>query len=192
MMKKLTTITAAAIIAFNALALISQPATAQEAPTARVIVVDFQRVTQDSLVGKDIAAQMESSQVDLENRIQEANAQLQQEKEQLERQRSVMAEQAFAESAQQFNQKQQRVQSEMQQMAQQSRRALQQAQVQVERALRPIVRETMEKYDANMVLDKSIVWHHASGFDVTTEVIEKLDEKMPSYDVQLPDLSQVQ
>ena len=39
----------------------SQVALAQQVPTAVILVIDFQRVTQESLVGKDVAAQMEST-----------------------------------------------------------------------------------------------------------------------------------
>ncbi|GEQ96832.1 hypothetical protein JCM17844_04690 [Iodidimonas gelatinilytica] len=159
---------------------------AQSVPNSKIIVVDFDRVSRESLVGKDIAAQTQSFRVDLEGRARAVQQELSTEEEELAKQRSIISQDAFNERVRAFQQKAQQRQAELQQIDRQSGQAMQQANLEVQRSLRPIVREIMEAKGANMVLDKALVSHHASGLDVTTEVIEKLDETMPSFDVSLP------
>lgn len=165
-------------------------AQAQSVPNSKIIVVDFDRVSRESLVGKDIAAQTQSFRVDLEGRARSVQASLTEEEEELKKQRSIISQDAFNERVRAFQQKAQRSQAELQQIDRQSGQAMQQANLEVQRALRPIVREVMEAKGANMVIDKALVSHHAAGLDVTTEVIEKLDQVMPGFDVSLPDASQ--
>ncbi len=166
-------------------------AQAQSVPNSKIIVVDFDRVSRESLVGKDIAAQTQSFRVDLENSARSIQSNLADEEEELKKQRSIISQEAFNERVRAFQQKAQRRQAELQQIDRQSGQAMQQANLEVQRALRPIVREVMETKGANMVIDKALVSHHVSGLDVTTEVIEKLDKVMPSFDVSLPDATKV-
>ena len=161
-------------------------AVAQETPPARIIVIDYQRVSNESLVGQDIAGQMESNRVDLEKRVQSLNDDLTGEEENLRAQRNIMSQEAFEERLRAFQQKQQGARAELNQLTQASRRAIQQANIEVQRSLRPIVKQIMDEKGATLVLDKNIVAQHASGLDVTTEVIERLDQAMPSFEVALP------
>lgn len=162
---------------------------AQSTPNAKIIVVDFDRVSRESLVGKDIAAQMESNRVDIESLARSVQQQLSNEEEELKKQRSIISQDAFNERVRSFQQKAQGEQNRLQEIAQQARTAMQQANLEVQRVLRPIVKEVMEAKGANIVIDKALVSTHAAGLDVTTEVIEKIDAAMPSYKVGLPDVS---
>ncbi len=175
---------------FAALAFVSaafsNPGLAQQAPPAVIVVVDFNRVTNESAVGRDVSAQMETNRIDLEARALDLNDQLNREQEELNRQRSVIAPEAFEERVRAFTQKQQVARQEIQEKTQQRQVALQQAQLEIQRVLRPIVKDVMEKHGATLVLDKNIVQHHIAGLDVTTEVVEQLDANLPSFKVTLP------
>ncbi len=159
-------------------------------PTARIILVDFDRISRESLVGKDIAAQMESHRVDLEKKARAIQQELKAEEEELKKQRNIISPEAFQERVRALQRKAQTRQAEINGLGQQARRAMQQAQLEVQRVLRPIVKKIMDERGANMVLDKALVSQHAAGLDVTTEVIERLDQAMPSFDVQLPKIRQ--
>lgn len=175
---------------FTALCLALGVVTAAQAqtPNAKILIVDFDRVSRESLVGQDISAQMESNRVDLESHAREIQQQLGAEQQELQQQRSIVSDEAFQQRLQQFQQRAQQQQSQLQTLTQQARQAMQQANLEVQRALRPIVRQVMEEKGANVVLDKALVSQHASGLDVTTEVIERLNEAMSDYDVNLPDI----
>ncbi len=161
-------------------------AQAKSVPAAHIILVDFDRVSRESLVGKDIAAQMESHRVDLEKKARAIQDELKKEEQEITKQRNIISPEAFQERVRAFQQKARQKQAELQDLQQQARRAMQQAQLEVQRVLRPIVKQVMDAHGANMVLDKALVSQHAAGLDVTTEVIEKLDQAMPSFQVQLP------
>jgi len=159
-----------------------------QTPNAQIVIVDFDRVSRESLVGQDISAQMESNRVDLESHARNIQQQLGAEQQELQQQRSIISDEAFQQRLQQFQQRAQQQQAQLQNLTQQARQAMQQANLEVQRALRPIVRQVMEEKGANIVLDKALVSQHASGLDVTTEVIERLNEALSEYDVNLPDI----
>lgn len=169
--------------------LLSAVALAQSTPNAKIIVIDFDRVSRESLVGKDIASQMESNRVDIENLARTVQQQLTAEEEELKKQRSIISQDAFNERVRTFQQKAQNEQNRLQEIAQQARTAMQQANLEVQRVLRPIVKDVMDAKGANLVIDKALVSTHAAGLDVTTEVVEKVDAAMPSYKVGLPDVA---
>ena len=56
----------------------------------------------------------------------------------------------------------------------------------MEQALGPILQEVVKERGANLVLDKqAVVFANNGAFDITREVIAKLDQKMPTYKVSL-------
>lgn len=168
------------------MALAAGSAQAQDTPVARILVVDFQRVNQDSLVGQDISAQMQSFRVDMEGRQRELQDALRSKVEELQAQRNMLSEEVLQQRVQGIQQEEQAANQEVRDLMNRGQNAMQQARLEVRRVLRPIIKGIMEERDATMVLDKNIVSQHASGLDVTTVVIERLDEEMESYDVQLP------
>ncbi len=61
-----------------------------------------------------------------------------------------------------------------------------QARQAMEQALGPIVQEVVKERGANIVVDKqAVVFATASGFDITQDVINRLNEKMPTFKVNL-------
>ncbi|MFQ5346385.1 MAG: OmpH family outer membrane protein [Rhodothalassiaceae bacterium] len=167
-------------------------AQAQSTPVAKILVVDFDRVSRESLVGKDISAQFESNRLSLEQQAREVQQALSQEQSDLEQQRSIISQDAFQERVRAFQQKAQQKQNQLKQLTNQARQSMQQANLEVQRVLRPIVKNLMEEKGANFVLDKALVAQHAGGLDITTEVIERLDQAMPTYKVNLPDPNSLQ
>jgi len=178
------------LLAFVMLATaVTAAATVQaQTPNAKILVVDFGRISEESLVGQDISAQMESNRVDLENYARQIQQQLGAEQQELQQQRSIISQEAFQQRLQEFQQRAQQQQGALQQLSQQAGQAMQQANVQVQRTLRPIVRDIMNEQGANLVLDKALVSQHASGLDVTTEVIERLNDELSAYEVNLPSI----
>lgn len=185
MMNTLTRFAVAIAVLIAGAVAFSQASLAQQVPTAVILVIDFQRVTQESLVGKDVAAQMESNRVELENRVRQLEEELRTQEEEIVKQKSIISPDAYEQRVRDFQVKAQTARQELQQKQQARQRAVQQANVEIQRSLRPIVRSIMEGRGATMVLDKNFVADHISGLDVTTEVIEQLDQAMPSFQVSL-------
>ena len=75
----------------------------------------------------------------------------------------------------------------MQEKQQGRQAAVEQANAEMENALRPIVRQIMTERGANLALDKNVVFDQLDGLDVTTQVIERLNQRMPSLKMALPE-----
>ena len=164
---------------------------AAEAPMTRLITVDFVRVSTESLVGKDVAAQIESHRINLDNRANQIANELKADNEQLVRRQEMLKQKlltqdVFEAEVREFNQKRQNAELEIRQKNQQLGRAAQQARTEMERAVRPIVLKIMDEKKANMVIDAGVLYHTLGGLDVTTDVIERLNTAMASYKIQLP------
>ncbi|MFZ5608896.1 MAG: OmpH family outer membrane protein [Pseudomonadota bacterium] len=181
----------ASFILALASALIALPATAQQAPPAAVVIVDFSRVVRESLAGKDANSQVSSAQYKLSAREQELKDKLQKMQENLVKQRELMTEKdepAFQKLVGDYQREAKQAEAELQQKAQGIRTGQMQANTELENALRPLVRQIMTERKANLVLDKnSGVFDHADGLDVTTQVIERLNQRLPSLKVALPE-----
>lgn len=169
------------------MALIS-PALAQKAPTASIILVDFDRVLRESLVGKDVTAQLDARAQDLQRYGQDVNQKLAQEENELKGKQAVLSSEDMQQQVQAFAQRAQLEKEKAERYYAQIQQGRQRADTEIERVLRPIVTTIMEERGGTMVLNKRFVYHHASGVDVTTEVIERLNGAKPSFDLALPQI----
>lgn len=170
------------------LILIAVPVKAQDAPAARIILVDYDRVIKESEVGTNVEAQMQSFRIDLERRRRDLTETLQAQAQELQSraQGNLVSQEVLQQQAQQLQQQEAGAKQELQDLANQGSLALRQANEEIRRTLRPIVRGIMEGRKATMVLDKSFVPQHIGGLDVTTEVIEGLNSQISSFDLALP------
>lgn len=178
-----------AVMAVIALAVGSSSLAAYAAPpppaTAGVVilVVDTRRVMGDSKAGKAIQSQMQQQVSTYEKSISQQEQELMSTQQELQRQQTILAQDAFAAKAKEFDQ---RV-AEARQKAQASRAELQQGQGQAENKVMgtvlQILSDIAKERNANFVLDKATVVLFDNSFDVTDEVIKRLDEKLPTMTV---------
>ena len=162
-----------------------QTSSMAQTPEAKIILVDFQRVTTESLVGLDVQAQLEQNLVAMETRANELGTALQAEQQELERQRSIIAPDVLDVRVRAFNQKQTDARTEIQERQQEQQRAVQQATLEIQRRVKPIILKIMEGRGANMVIDKLGIYHSVGGLDVTTEVIDSLNSVLSVYKISL-------
>ena len=184
MIKKFTTLFLSALVITGTL--FTASANAQAVGTAKIILVDFDRVTKESLVGKDVRAQIESRRITMEARAGELEKTLIDERNALQAQRTIIAPDAFEQKAKEFTAKQQAAQTEMTSKNQSLQRAAQQANSEIQRTLKPLVLAMMKEKGASIVLDKGLTYHSEGGMDVTTTIIERLDLALSAFKLTLP------
>jgi len=167
------------------------PAEAQRTPEARILLVDFDRVFRESEVGKNVIAQLQSYQVDVQRRYRDLAEQLQTQQQELKARADakLVSQDVLQEQAVKLSRDQRLAERELENLASQGNTAFEQARTEIERIYRPIVKNIMDDRKATMVLPKQIVQHHISGLDVTTEVIDKLNEEIASFELALPERS---
>ena len=185
-MKHLSKIIFAAFAVLALSASFTATASAQSAGVAHVVLVDFNRVTVESLVGQDVSAQLDANRARMETRAAALDAQLQTEGQELQRQESIMAPDAFEERVNQFQQRQLNARNELEGLNAQHQRAAQQASLEIQRILRPIVMEVMTERGGTIVMDKGQVYHSVGGLDATTDVIDRLNAQISGYQVVIP------
>lgn len=56
----------------------------------------------------------------------------------------------------------------------------------LQKVLTPIISDVADKKGVTVVLEKAQIVYQTTGLDITTEVIELLDKKLPTLKVQLP------
>jgi Skp family chaperone for outer membrane proteins len=159
---------------------------AQESPAAKIIIVDLREVQKSSKAGQDFARQVETLRQDLENDKQKLEKQAADAEEELSRQKPILSDAAFEEkrkaAAQQFGDSR----NNLQDKANRVQIALSNADRDLQSALNPVYQSLLTKYGANMILDRSVLVMTGQVTDVTREVIQQLDQKMPSIKISLP------
>jgi len=165
----------------------SSYAAAQEAPAAKIIVVDLREVAKSSKVGQEMARQRDTLRAELEADNQKLEKQYGDAAQELDRQKAILSDAAFEEkrkaAAQQFADARNNLQDKANRMSV----ALSNGDRDLQSALQPIYSQLLTKYGANMLLDRSvIVAVGTSTTDVTREVLQQLDQKMPTIKLTVP------
>jgi len=160
---------------------------AQAAPNAVILVIDFQRLVDESLAGKDAKAQVEDYVARVQARRQQLSDKLVKDRDNLEKQRAILTEADFQKRAVAYQQDVQRADQELKDKQVSAQRAVRQAESEIVRLARPIVRGLMQKRRANMVIPKNVAFDFAESLDITTKVLEQINKEVPKLKVALPE-----
>lgn len=185
-MRLMSTICAVAIAA--AAVATASDASAQRNRSTSVVVFDYQRVLAESTAGRGIAASLTSIGQQIAQEAQALGPELQslqQEQQRLEQvTRNMTAEQRRDNSqVQAFAQRYQQVQGRRAQLDGdfECTRAI--ALRTFDQQISPVVRQVMEARGAGVVLDSNATQLHSPQFDVTNEVLERVNQSVPSISV---------
>jgi len=172
-------------LAFAALALSVAPVLA-DPPQPKIVVLDRAAILQFSKVGQDIARQMQAYANQAKADLQGQGRSLQAEGRALQQQVAILAPDVKQKRLDAFRVKEQSLQSMAQRKDEQLKAGFAQARATMEQALGPILQQLVKERGANLVLDKqAVVFANASGFDITGDAINRLNQKLPSIKVNL-------
>lgn len=164
----------------------SGTALAQSAQSANVIVVDSTQIVRTSLAGQDLARQAENQNAELQAERARLEQEFRTEEQDLVRQQGILSPEAFEERRRTVAQRISSSQNELQDKARRFQIGLQRAEAELQRQLNPIYQELMRKHGANLVLDRRSIIMSGPGMDVTTEVVDELDQALPSIRLEIP------
>lgn len=171
--------------ALAALALSATPVLA-DPPQAKIVVLDRAAILQFSKVGQDIARQMQTYASQAKNDLQAQGRALENEGRQLQQQVAILAPDVKQKRLEAFQNKQRSLQGIAQRKDDQLKAGFAQARATMEQALGPILQQLVKERGANLVLDKqAVVFANASGFDITGEAINRLNQKLPAIKVDM-------
>src|ERR1700761_535345 len=161
----------------------------QQVPTPVIVTVDVQQILRDSLVAKDVQAQMDQRTDRYTKEVTSQENDLQKTQEELEKERTTLAPDAFNERMRDF----QRRYDALDNRVQATRQALQQsyndAMTKVENTAVQIIADIAAERKANLVVAKAAVLFEAPELDITQEVIKRLDVKLPQVQLAAPQIA---
>jgi outer membrane protein len=155
-------------------------------PQAKIVVLDRGAILQFSKVGQDIAKQMQAYANQAKADLSAQGRALQNEGRTLQQQVAILAPDVKEKRLEAFRAKEQALQGAAQRKDEQLKAGFAQARATMEQALGPILQQLVKERGANLVLDKqAVVFSNTSGFDITGEAINRLNQKLPAIKVNL-------
>lgn len=156
------------------------PATA---PTLTVLVVDVQSLLQNSKAAKMVRSQIEAKRAEYAKEISHQEDALRKERDSLQRQQSSLSPEALRQKGREFQQKV----NDLDRNVQGKREALEKSNAQalekIQGSMLKIIADIAKRRKANLVFQRSELVLFDQAFDVTDEVLQKLDEQMPTLTV---------
>ena len=158
------------------------PATAAPMPLT-VLVVDVQALLQNSKSAKMVRSQIEQKRNEYTKEISHQEEGLRTERDALQRQQASMSADALNQKGREFQQKvndlERNVQGKRQALEKSNGEALSKIQEQMLKIIADIARDRK----SNLVFQRADLVLFDQSFDVTDEVLQKLDEQMPTLTV---------
>lgn len=156
------------------------PPRAQEIAAPLIVIVDVQQILRESMVGKNVQAQMTQRTDRYTKEVSAQENELRRTQDELERQRTVLTPDAFNTKMRDFQQRYDALDHGVQAARQALQQAYNDAMTKVENTALQIIADVAAERKANLVVTKAAVLFSAPGLEITQEVIRRLDEKLPS------------
>jgi Skp family chaperone for outer membrane proteins len=158
----------------------SQPA----APSAlNVLVVDVQSLLQNSKSAKMVRQQIEQKRGEYAKEISQQEEGLRRERDALQRQQASLSAEALNKKGREFQQKVNELDRSVQTKRQTLEKSNAEALESIQSVILKIITEIAKERKANLVFQRSELVLFDNGFDVTDQVLTKLDEQLPTLTV---------
>ena len=165
-------------------ALISSGAAFAHEAQNSVVVLDFQKMFQDSLAGKDFNSKLEAKRKSLDDSRNKKESELVKMNEDLKKQQSVLSSDAFDKKRKDFEAKIQSFQQDLQEEGMKFEKERNDAVGQVEDATKEILADLAKEKGYSVVVSKNAVVYNADSLDISNEVLSKLDKKLKSVNLK--------
>src|SRR5882672_8045966 len=185
MFAKLRRYTLATIFAAGA-AMAGLPAHAADQPPVQpvvVLVVDMQRVLQESKAGKTIQSQMQQQISTYQKSLAKQDQELAATQQDLQRQQSILAQDAFALKVKEFEQRVSDASKRAQEAQQTLSDSRNEAVGKVDAAMLQVIDGLAKERGANLIVSRGAIVMFDLRMDVSDEVIKRLDDKLPAVTV---------
>jgi outer membrane protein len=162
----------------------SPPAPLPTPQNLTVMVVDVQALLQNSKAAKMVRSQIEQKRGEYTKEISHQEELLRAERDALQRQQASLSPEALNQKGREFQQKvnelERNVQGKRQALEKSNGDALQK----IQEEMLKIIADIAKQRKANLIFQRSDLVLFDQAFDVTDEVMQKLDEQMPTLTVE--------
>ncbi len=149
------------------------------APNLNVLVVDVQSLLQNSKAAKMVHGQIEQKRIEYTKEISREEEVLRAERDTLQRQQASLSPEALNKKGREFQQKVNDLDRSVQAKRQALEKSNNDALSQVQQAMLRIIADIAKQRKANLVFQRTDLVLFDRSFDVTDEVMQKLDEELP-------------
>jgi outer membrane protein len=161
----------------------SPPPSAPTPQNLTVMVVDVQALLQNSKAAKMVRSQIEQKRGEYTKEISHQEEALRAERDALQRQQASLSPDALNQKGREFQQKvndlERNVQGKRQALEKSNGEALQK----IQEEMLKIIADIAKQRKANLVFQRTDLVLFDQAFDITDEVLQKLDEQMPALTV---------
>lgn len=158
---------------------------AQEIPTARIAVLDYQRLLRDSSSAVDIKAQIARQRQIYQSEITKQEQELRDADQELARQRTILSPEAFAQKRRDFEERVAGIQQSVQARKRDLDRAYDFGIKQVQQTLVGIITELAEERGFNLILSRQQIVYADKTLNISDEVLVRLNDRLPKVTVPL-------
>lgn len=158
------------------------------APPARILIIDIRRAIAASKVGASIRDQVNALKQQAQSQLNGEGEALKRDRAQIEQQGAILAADVKARKMKDWTARAQAFEKKVQDRGALIQGGMFKANKQVEDALGPILQGIMQERQATVLLDRSAVLLAPNAIDVTGDVVQRLNVKMPTVKVELTQL----
>jgi outer membrane protein len=152
-------------------------------PPLTIMVVDVQALLQNSKSAKMVRQQIEQKRAEYAKEISHQEETLRQERDALQRQQASLSADALNQKGREFQQKVNDLDRNVQSKRQSLERSNAEALEKIQEVMLKIITDIAKDRKANLVFQRSELVLFDQNFDVTDEVLQKLDEQLPTLTV---------
>lgn len=171
-------------------ALAQQPAATPPAPppaalptTLSVMVVDVQTLAQNSKSAKMVRQQIEGKRAEYQKELTREEDELRKESETLQKQQATLSAEAFKAKGRELQGKVNQYERDLQSKRQALERSNADALKQIDDVVKKIIYDIAKDRKVNLVLQRAELLLYDPAFDVTDQILQKLDEQLPTLTV---------
>ncbi len=149
----------------------------------RVMVVDVQRLLQDSKAAKMVRSQIEQKRLQYTREISRQEQALRAERDALQREQTTLSPQVLNQRGRAFQGKVNALDRNVESKRQALEKSNGEALAKIQQVILQIIADIAKERKANLVLPRSNLILFDKKFEVTDEVLQKLDQKLPALTV---------
>lgn len=161
-------------------------APAQQLPQAVIGVIDFQGILRQSQAAKGIQPEIKKLREKFQASVQSQGRNFRATEQELTRQRSLLSPEAYAQKRKEFQLRAREAQRNVQERKRSIDRMLGMAMNKISKALLEIVAAMARERSINIVLQRALVVYAPRQFDISAEVLRRLNKQLPSVALQMP------
>jgi outer membrane protein len=152
-------------------------------PNLSILVVDVQALLQNSKSAKMVRQQIEQKRNEYAKEISQQEEALRHERDTLQRQQPSLSPEALNQKGREFQQKVNELDRSVQGKRQSLEKSNAEALENIQSVMLKIITDIAKERKANLVFQRSELVLFDQGFDVTDQVLQKLDEQLPTLTV---------